>query len=118
MTRETSLEAYHRIKDEGLLSVRRWQVYDVLFHNGPLTANQMIKLFQSRYPQYRLTNTGSLATRLSELRDRGVVHEVAEIKCPVSSFRTIQWDVTDKLPVEFKKPHRNKCHVCDGKGYY
>lgn len=37
-------------------------------------------------------------TRLSELRDRGVVKELGEVKCPISGHQVILWDVTKDLP--------------------
>lgn len=104
MTRRTSAIAYNTIKENGILSKRRWQVYDVLFNNGPLTANQMINLFTQQYKHYHLTNTGSLATRLSEMRHMGAVYEVDEIDCPISSHKVILWDVTDAIPTKLKRP--------------
>lgn len=105
------------IKENGLLSERRWQVYDVLYQNGPLTANQLVQMFIKKYPHYRLTNTGSLATRLSELRDCDVVQEIAEIRCPVSSYMAILWDVTTNLPMKKEKKKKIKCDHCNGNGY-
>lgn len=95
--RETSIEAYHKIRDDGLLSERRWQVYDVLTEHGPMTGNQSILKFKEKYPHIGI-NTGAIMTRLSELRDRGVVKELGEVKCPISGHQVILWDVTKDLP--------------------
>lgn len=111
MIRETSVEAYNKIKENGLLSKRRWQVYDVLFHNGPATAMEL----RNRFPKG--TVDSQIRARLNELRDLGVVHEKSERECRVTGMRVIEWEVTDRLPVKFDKPHREKCKTCNGKGY-
>ena len=41
MTRETSREAYLAIQENGVLEHREWQVYQMLFHNGPMTQNEV-----------------------------------------------------------------------------
>lgn len=114
MTRRTSIEAYNFIKDNGLLSKRRWQVYDILYQHGPLTGNQLIKIARREYP---MLNTGAFNTRLSELRDRQVVSEIKEVLCPISGHRVILWDVNDRLPFTPKRVAKTKCKHCDGKGY-
>lgn len=112
--RDTSIEAYNRIKDEGLLSERRLQVYEILFENGPLTGNQLIKIAQKQYP---MLNTGAFNTRLSELRNAGVVKELREIICPVTGYNVILWDVTSRLPIKVEKAIKHKCPTCNGSGY-
>lgn len=114
MTRQTSIEAYHTIKENGLLSERRWQVYDLVFRHGPLTGNQLIQLARKEYP---MLNTGAFNIRLSELRKMGVVEEIRTVVCPVTGHNVIEWDVTDRLPLKLENPKRIKCRHCDGKGY-
>lgn len=41
MTRNTSVEAYHKIKEEGLIGKRQMQVYEILFEHGPLTNSEV-----------------------------------------------------------------------------
>lgn len=101
MIRETSREAYDRIKAEGLLSERRFEVYEITFLHGPGTAGE---LSQHTHKQ----NRNNFATRLTELRHQGVVREVGERECKVTGYTAIVWEVTDDLPVPFKRETKAK----------
>jgi len=116
MTRSTSIEAYHKIKDEGLLSLRRWQVYDVLFRFGPLTGNEVLKYLQGHHG-IKAGNAPSIVSRLGELRAVGIVIEKGKRMCTVSGMKVILWDVNSKLPIKLEKEIKEKCHACNGKGY-
>ena len=94
MMRQTSLDAYRQIEAEGLLSKRNWEVYEALFHHGPLTAHEIVQLMRSKYPQ---ANQTGFNARLSELKRIGVVTEVGEKKNPVSGKMNYIWDVTCNL---------------------
>lgn len=111
MTRQTSIDAYNTIKENGMLAKRRWEVYSILFSHGPMTGNQIIQYVG------KIQNTGSIKTRLSELRDRGVVVELGTVKDPITGVTVILWDVTKNLPIKLDKPRRTKCPHCGGKGY-
>lgn len=115
MIRETSIEAYNIIKVKGLLSERRWQVYDVLFNKGPLTATQIASLI----PKFKSPSVGfNVHARLCELRAMKVVKELGEMMCPLTGMTVILWDVTNRLPTKIEKPKRIKCQQCGGKGYF
>lgn len=116
MARQTSVDAYKEIRDNGLLSERRWQVYDVLFHYGPLTGNEALKILVACYKIFA-GNAPSIISRLGELRAMGVVMETKQRACTVTGMTVIEWDVTDKLPVKFDKPVKEKCKSCNGTGY-
>ena len=96
MTRQTSIEAYRTIQDEGLLTKSRLVIYKNLFVRGPCTASQLHQSLGWRVK-------GSISARLTELVQMGVVTEVTEAKCPISNQTVIFFDVTDKLPVKMKK---------------
>lgn len=91
--RATSVEAYHQIIEEGLLTATKARVYEHLYVSGPLTARELT---------LRMARAGENATsyhkRLSELRDVGVVAEVGIRTCAVTKRRAITWDVTASLP--------------------
>jgi hypothetical protein len=115
MIRQTSIEAYNLIRDNGLLSKRRWEVYDILFHHGPMTANETFaKLYRNNLGPFNAASNS--AARFSELRNCGVVYEVRERQCTITGMKAIEWDVTDRLPVKFEKPTRVKCKYCNGTG--
>jgi len=98
MNRRTSVAAYTKIKDQGLLSTRRFQAYEALYHHGPLTAAECWK----KCPGAQID---SIRPRMAELRDLGVIVEVGEKECSVTGMRAILWDVTEALPKKLdKKP--------------
>lgn len=96
MARKTSIKVFQQIKDEGLLSKRRWQVYSILFESGPLTGAQVAETTKKVYGAWAHSET--IRNRLTELRDCGCVAEVGEVDCPISGRRVIHWDVTSSLP--------------------
>ena len=104
MTRLTSIGTYNDIKANGLLSKRRWEVYDVLYNMGPMTANEMVRYFQGVYPD---RNSSGWNGRFSELERLGVVTNIGTRIDEISGHECILWDVTDKLPTKpEKKPKR------------
>lgn len=98
MTRETSVEAYNTIRQNGLLSQRRWQVYDFVYQNGPCAARDATKSLMNQG-----LNSGSISTRFSELKEMGLLIEVGEKVDDETKMRVILWDVTDKLPTKLSK---------------
>lgn len=116
MIRHTSKQSYDTIKFNGLLSKRRWQVYDILFRDGALTGSELALKFKKEYGVFAPSNT-NVVTRLGELRDLGVVYEVKTTICSVTGMKVILWDVTDRLPLSnIKKPKKSKCVHCNGTG--
>lgn len=98
MARNTSITAYNTICDNKLLSLRRMEVYDYLFRNGPCTAKQVTNGLISPGQ-----NSGGYTTRLSELKRMGVVDEVGETKCQETGQTVLLWDVNDRLPKKLDK---------------
>lgn len=49
MARDTSREAYNKIKEMGLLSQRRWEVYDILYSHGPMTGGEICDVIRQRW---------------------------------------------------------------------
>jgi len=98
MTRQTSIDAYYTILDNGLLGLRQWQVYTHLYYNGPCTGKQVTNALRDGKK-----NCGAYTTRLSELRDMGVIYEVEETICEDSGQVVMLWDVTGELPVKHRK---------------
>lgn len=104
MIRQTSIDAYNTIKQNGSLSRRRWEIYDVIFNNGPLTAGE-IGQNMSEYRSSTSTADRNIHARLAELRNMDIIYEVRERECSVTNKRVIEWDVTNSLP---KKLDRKK----------
>jgi len=93
MTRSTSIEAYKHIKESGLLKKFKWDVYDTLYHHGPLTQNELV----SRY--FPTTPMSSLTPRFAELNKLGVIRAVGKHTCSTSGRTALAWDVTSNFPV-------------------
>jgi len=101
MTRDTSIEAYETIVANGLISKRRMEVYQELFHNGPLTANEVVRKYQQTNPNIK---DASLNGRFSELERLGVIRDTGELKTDqISGHKCILWDVTSNLPNKIEK---------------
>jgi hypothetical protein len=100
--RKTSLESYRTIRESGVLSQRRFQVYEILYENGPMTGSEAALRFKSLYG-LRTPNQANIVTRLGELRDMGIAEEVRTRTCSVTGMNVIEWDVTSNLPVSMKR---------------
>ena len=114
MARRTSLEAWRAINQNGLLSKRRLEVYNVVFDFGPLTSAEAFRILNQNKPMGAITSSRA---RFTELRDAGVFYEVRERFCNATGRLAIEWDVTENLPIKKKKRKRIKCAHCDGRGF-
>ena len=94
MTRDTSIEAYRKIKEEGLLSKLRFSVYECLYQHGPMTQGEV----WSRYFHHRQRH--DIGPRFAELLKRGVIKNVAYRPCTLTGNVSMVWDVTSNLPSE------------------
>ena len=95
MARITSIEVYNQIKDEGLLSERRLEIYKIVYNNGPMTATEAhVKCGLANIKGYR----NNANARLLELRELGVVKERGTGICSQTGRKVIRWETTDKLP--------------------
>jgi len=97
-TRETSIEAYYKVKETGLLSTLRLEVFKILCEHGAMTAGEM-----RDYCGDKVINSGVYATRLSELLRMGVIKEVGKRPCNKTGFTAIVWDITGDMPKALPK---------------
>ena len=98
-TRQTSIDCFNQIKQEGLLSKRRLQVYESIYNSAPCTASEVFKEKNLKTNQ---------SGRFTELRDLGVIYEKGERTCSITGKNVIEWDLTDRLPVNIKNPNKTK----------
>jgi Fe2+ or Zn2+ uptake regulation protein len=106
--RHTSILAYHAIKENGLLSHRRLQVYECLFHRGPLTANEVTRYYQKKNPRIK---DGAINGRFSELKYFGLIKEVGFKDDIVSGHKNILWDVTPNFHTDNSKKLSRKDRI-------
>jgi len=101
-TRQTSIDCYNQIKEEGLLSNMRFRVYSALLAMGKPSTTREVYSTMNVIKQE--------ATRFTELRKLGVIYEVQNRKCTVTGRTSIEWDLTDRLPIEIKSSIKTKKH--------
>ena len=97
--RQTSIDCYNKIKANGLLSNKRFEVYEALCNLAPCTSAEALSTMLSKNSAI----TSSRA-RFTELRDLGVIYERRERNCSITGKMVIEWDLTDKLPSKEKAP--------------
>ena len=99
-TRQTSIDCYNEIKEQGLLSKMRFEVYSALLSMGkPSTTREVYETMNVIKQE---------ATRFTELRKLGVIYEVQNRKCTITGRTSIEWGLTDRLPVDFKSSNKTK----------
>ena len=107
-TRQTSIDCYTQIKEEGLLSKMRFKVYEAILKKAPCTSAEVLSTILSKNSAI----TSSRA-RFTELRNLGVIYEVQNRKCTITGRTSIEWDLTDRLPINIKKSNKTKKQKID-----
>ena len=104
-TRQTSIDCYNQIKEQGLLSNMRFEVYSALLSIGkPSTTREVYETMNVMKQE---------ATRFTELRKLGVIYEVQNRKCTITGRTAIEWGLTNRLPVDYKNPNKTKKQKVD-----
>lgn len=93
MIQHTSIDAYHKIEADGLLSRRRWEVYDYIFKLQPCSIGDILAGL-ARQGQ----NTGTYSGRISELLALGVIEPWGEKVDHRTGHSVILWHTTGNLP--------------------
>jgi hypothetical protein len=110
-TRLTSIEAYQKMKDRGLLSKRRLEVLEALVKiKIPSTQNEVYRWMVEH--QKTRAQINGVNPRFAELEARKVIASSGFRKCAVTGERCMVWIVTGNLPVapEPKKTVTQKLH--------
>lgn len=114
MHRWTSIETFHHIRDNGLLSKRRFEVYQTVYMHGPMTSAEAFSIMNKANPLKNLTQSRA---RFTELQTMAVLKTIGERKCKITGRNALIWEVTDRLPIKIDKPVKHKCNQCRGTGY-
>lgn len=103
MVRDTSIAAYHAIKERGLLSERRFQVYEIFVEANPrpLTGSQVSRLWHDRYQGSDTSEV--VRSRITELAERGLLEEDGTVFDDRTEMMVIAWRVVDRLPAEVER---------------
>lgn len=91
MIRETSIEAYKKIKENGLLSKINFLVYDCIAKHGPMTIKEVTE---------KLTDipATSISPCFAKLENQGVLKTNGKRKCTITNMSSLEWDLTDNVP--------------------
>tara|TARA_R110002072_G_scaffold29154_1_gene92698 strand:- start:60 stop:479 length:420 start_codon:yes stop_codon:yes gene_type:complete len=106
-TRQTSIDCYNEIKNSDLLAKRRFETFDAIFKSAPCTRQEAL---EHTNPLNALSLS---AARFTELRRIGVIYEKDIRPCKVTGRNVIEWDLTDRLPINIKKSIKTKKHRVD-----
>ena len=106
-TRQTSIDCYNEIKSDGLLAKRRFETFEAIFKSAPCTRQEAL---EHTNPLNALSLS---AARFTELRRIGVIYEKDVRPCKVTGRNVIEWDLTDRLPVNIKNSNKTKKHRLD-----
>lgn len=101
MVRQTSIDVFHKIKDQGLVGRMQFLVYEIIFEKGPMTGGEVVAILTGGRGI-----TSQARSRINELVKVGLVVEVGKRKCSVTGQVALLWDVTANLPT--KPPKREK----------
>ena len=107
-TRQTSIDCYNKIKEQGLLSNMRFKVYEAILKKAPCTSGEAFATMTTKENQISQSRA-----RFTELRNLGVIYEKGEKKCSITGRNVIEWDLTDKLPVDYKSHNKTKKQKVD-----
>ena len=101
-TRQTSIDCYNQIKEAGLLAKRRFETFEAIFNSAPCTRQEALE-------HTNPINALSLsAARFTEVRRIGVIYEKCVRPCRITGRNVIEWDLTDRLPINIKNPNKTK----------
>lgn len=87
--RQTSINCYNQIKEEGLLSKMRLKMLKAILINAPCTATEAFNSLGCKTNQ---------SGRITELKELDVIYEKSVRKCNITGRNVIEWDLTDRLP--------------------
>lgn len=102
MTQRTSIETYNEIKNSGLLSEKRWRVYDIFYQlNRPLTGAEVSQIYKSNYPSSQHSET--IRNRITELKEMGLLAEFEVVDCTFTGRKVFSFITTNNLPEKLEK---------------
>ena len=102
MTQRTSIETYTEIKNSGLLSEKRWKVYDIFYQlNRPLTGAEVSQIYKANYPSSQHSET--IRNRITELKDMGLLAEFEIVDCAFTGRKVCTFITTNNLPEKLEK---------------
>jgi len=94
--RDTSLEAYKNLIQDGTLKRLKAVVYNYIYNHGPTTQKKAERAFADV--------NSSISPRFAELEKLGLISIVGKVFCEETNTNNISWDVTNRVnPLVLKK---------------
>jgi hypothetical protein len=81
----------------------RLKVYEAILRKAPCTSGEAFATMTTKENQISQSRA-----RFTELRELGVIYEVQNRKCTITGMNVIEWDLTDRLPVNIKNTNKTK----------
>lgn len=85
--RETSIESFHRIKENGVLTKFELLVYAAIFDIGPATIKEVCVKLAPR-PET------SISPVFARLERKGAIKTIGKRKCKITGYTVLNWDHT------------------------
>lgn len=118
MIRDTSIAAYKKIIDEGIVGDKQLEVFELLAKENNLTDSEIMQMLGYKDPN-------KVRPRRKELVDLQLIEENGKRACNVTKINVYQWRMRKKIPsirelkniqAELKKK-KMKCPMCKGEGF-
>lgn len=103
--RQTSIDVYNEIRESGVLSEKRWEVYDALYRHGPHTSNEIWNIIKNETGQDMNFNSNS-AARMTELREMGCIEELEVRECSITGKNVTVWQTTNNMPIKYDRKEK------------
>ena len=99
--RSTSIDAYKKVVDSGLLSTKLIQAFTIIYRFGPMTSREANKRFVETYRTE--DNLNQFRALLTHLQNMDVIATIEKVVCPISKMMVYNFDITGRLPVKEPK---------------
>jgi len=99
--RSTSIDAYKKVVDSGLLSKKLIQAFTIIYRFGPITSREANAFYVSAYKAEN--NLNQFRALLTHLQNMDVIQTIEKVQCPISKMTVYNFDITGRLPVKEPK---------------
>jgi len=99
--RDTSIDAYKKVVDSGLLSTKLIQAFTIIYRFGPMTSREANQKFVENFVVEN--NLNQFRALLTHLQNMDVIQTIEKVVCPISKMTVYNFDITGRLPVKEPK---------------
>lgn len=99
--RQTSIEAYNYVKENGILARFQFQVYETVYLNDGITQNECHRIMEDTYK--RRINKPSVTPNFARLKEMLLIEEIGERDCRVTGRNCLIYSITGNRPFIVKK---------------